>query len=103
MDNDNDNVIKGPFGVIEGDKKEADGEGDSIPENDYVFVNQLDEVFTSHGFLIFTPHHAAIMRDVEGKGAIPVLVMPLPNVKIAQIAEDYDADQEAATLVPELI
>ena len=85
---DNDNII--PFGAIKGGKDETPDE--SIPQNDYVIQTMNGRTYAENGFLIFTPHHAAIMRDVEGKGAIPVLVVPLSNVEAAFV-DDEDEDE----------
>lgn len=80
---EDDNVFK--FGAVKGGKEDDD----SIPTNDYVVVDVDDNEWTAHGFLIFTPHHLAIMRD-EGKGAIPVLVMPILRVKAAGLDDRDD-------------
>lgn len=69
------------FGAVDGGKKEED----SIPENDYVVTDVDDIEYDVNGFLIFTPHHLAIMTD-EGKGAIPALVLPISRVKSAVLA-----------------
>lgn len=73
------NIFK--FGAVDGGKKEED----SIPENDYLVVDVDDIEYDIRGFLIFTPHHLAIMTD-EGKGAIPALVLPISRVKSAVLA-----------------
>ncbi len=78
---DDDNVFK--FGSVKGGKDVDDG----IPTNDYVVVDVDNNEWQAHGFLIFTPHHLAIMRD-DGKGAIPVLVMPIGRVKAAGLDEE---------------
>lgn len=84
---DNDNVV--PFGSR---SRPATLEtGDGFPENNYV-VEDIDDVeYFGTGFLIFTPHHCAIMKDF-GKGAVPVLVVPLHRVKVAEIASDEDTE-----------
>lgn len=86
--NDN-NVFK--FGAINGDKKD---DKDTIPQNDYVVIDVDDIEYDINGFLIFTPHHLAIMSD-EGDGAIPALVLPINRVKTAVLAKlipDDDTD-----------
>lgn len=83
---DDDNIVN--FNQVQGGKA-ADADG--IPENDYVIVDVEGNEFYATGFMIFTPHHLAIMADT-GKGAIPVLVMPLARVKFAEI---YDEDSQA--------
>ena len=80
------NIFK--FGAVAGGKSDAEAE-DKIPHNDYVVIDNDDNEFDINGFLIFTPHHAAIMRDT-GKGAIPVLVVPLNNVQAAFLDDDED-------------
>lgn len=81
MDNTDEptNIFK--FGTVDGGKKEED----IIPENDYIVVDIDDIEYDIKGFLIFTPHHLAIMTD-EGKGAIPALVLPIGRVKSAVLA-----------------
>lgn len=81
------NVFK--FGAVKGGK--ADDEQDSIPQNDYFVVDIDGYEFDINGFLIFTPHHLAIMRD-EGKGAIPALVMPIARVRTAVLAKFIDTE-----------
>jgi hypothetical protein len=93
MDDTEDEVqdtVVVPFRTIQGDKAETPPEAETaIPENDYVITTMNGQTYSENGFLIFTPHHAAIMRE-SGKGAIPVLVVPLLNVEAAFI----DADDE---------
>lgn len=89
MDDEQDptNVFK--FGTFKGGKETE--ESDVIPQSDY-FVKDIDDnEFDVNGFLIFTPHHLAIMRD-EGQGAVPALVMPINRVKIAILASFLDDD-----------
>lgn len=84
---DNDNVV--PFGSRS--RPATPETGDGFPENNYV-VEDIDDVeYFGTGFLIFTPHHCAIMKDF-GKGAVPVLVVPLHRVKVAEIASDEDTE-----------
>jgi len=86
-DNENtgENVFK--FGAITGGKdNEAE---DTIPQNDYFVVDVDDIEYDINGFLIFTPHHLAIMRD-EGKGAVPALVLTIARVKTAVLSKFVD-------------
>lgn len=85
MDDDN-NVFK--FGAVKGGKDTTE-EKTEIPVNDYVILDIDDHEFYATGFLIFTPHHLAIMRD-NGAGAIPVMVMPIGRVKAAEIFDEED-------------
>lgn len=82
-----DNVFR--FGQIKGGKDGGGPEEEEpgIPVNDYVISDVDGEEFYATGFLIFTSHHLAIMRD-DGKGAIPVLVLPINRVKAAEIYEE---------------
>lgn len=92
MDDDNEqpNVFK--FGAITGGKSEDEqAPEDKIPHNDYVVVDNEDNEFDINGFLIFTPHHLAIMQDV-GQGAVPALVLPIARVKFAGLASVLDSD-----------
>lgn len=66
-------------------------EEEKLPQNDYCLTNLQDEDYFAHGFLIFTTHHVAVMRD-DGKGAIPVLIMPLSNFRVAEIVEESEED-----------
>lgn len=79
---DDDNVFR--FGAVKGGK---DDKNESIPENNYVVTDIDNEEFYETGFLIFTPHHLAIMRDM-GKGPVPALVLPIVRVKAAEIADE---------------
>ena len=83
------NIFK--FGAVKGGKEVE--EDNSIPENDYIVIDIEDNELESSGFLIFTPHHLAIMRD-NGKGAVPVLCLPIGRVKAAVLASDLDDQYE---------
>ncbi len=85
-DDENNNVFK--FGAVDGGKKEED----KIPQNDYVVVDIDGIEYDVNGFLIFTPHHLAIMTD-EGHGAIPALVLPISRVKTAVLASVIDDEE----------
>lgn len=90
MNDDTDeptNIFK--FGAVDGGKKEEV----AIPQNDYVVVDIDGIEYDVNGFLIFTPHHLAIMTD-EGQGAIPALVLPISRVKTAVLASIIDVDEE---------
>lgn len=82
-----DNVFQ--FGAVPGGK--GDDEDKSIPINDYVVIDVDGNEFYATGFMIFTPHHCAIMRD-SGKGAIPLLVVPLNRVAAAEVYEETDEE-----------
>jgi hypothetical protein len=79
-----DNVI--PFGSVKGGKDE-----DTVPEHDYEIIDQDGGVHKAKGFMIFTPHHIAIMRALD-EGALPVVVLPLTFVKFAKIDEGMQHD-----------
>lgn len=81
----NDNVLQ--FGQPRA--KTPTETGDSFPENNYVVVDIEGEEFYGSGFLIFTPHHCAIMKDF-GQGAVPILVVPLVRVKLAEMVADEE-------------
>lgn len=86
-DDENNNIVK--FGTVQGGK--AQTEDESIPVNEYVIVTRTDDGGTeehyAEGFLLFTSQHIAVMRDT-GAGALPVLVVPLTQVLLAQLVED---------------
>lgn len=85
---DDDNIFR--LGAIPGGKGDKD---DSIPENDYIVVDIDDEQYAATGFLVFTPHHLAIMRDAK-KGVVPVLVLPIARVKSAEIFEEDEEEDD---------
>lgn len=60
---------------------------ESVPVYDYFIVDTDGNEHFASGFLLFTSQHIAIMRDTD-KGALPVFVIPLSNVKFAELAED---------------
>lgn len=82
---DNDNIV--PFGQVKGGKD--DGNETKLPENEYRIVDNNGHEYYAYGFLVFTTQHVAVMRD-NGKGAIPVIVMPLSNVWVAEMVDDED-------------
>ncbi len=88
MDDDDQptNIFK--FGALDGGKKEDD----AIPQNDYVVVDIHENEYEVNGFLIFTPHHLAIMSDF-GTGPVPALVLPIGNVKVAVLAAVLDENE----------
>lgn len=87
--NNNDNVFR--LGAVQGGK-----DTDSIPEDNYVVTDIDGMEFYATGFMIFTPHHLAIMKD-EGRGAIPVLVVPIGRVRAAELSEEVDDDEAEVT------
>lgn len=76
----NDNIIS----LVPTDAKQI------TPENDYVICTVDGDELYGTGFLVFTSHHIAVMRDIE-QGALPVLVVPLDKVKFAEIVENEEA------------
>jgi hypothetical protein len=86
---DDENVFR--FGEIKGGKTEAKDEG--IPVDNYRIIDIDNEEWTATGFLVFTPHHLAVMRD-DGKGAIPIIVLPLHRVKAGGLVSDEDETEE---------
>lgn len=66
----------------------------TVPTNTYAIEDVDGNEYLYEGFLIFTVQHVAVMRN-EGDGAIPVFVMPLHRLKIAEIVEDGDEDTQA--------
>lgn len=90
-DINNGNVFR--FGTVTGGKTDTPSVEDGIPINDYIIHCTDGDDYYARGFLIFTPHHLAIMRD-EGKGAIPVLVLPISKVHAAELYEDNGEEDE---------
>jgi hypothetical protein len=82
MDDDKNNI----FSLVNGGKS-LDTDDQELPNYSYVIVDREGEEFYASGFMIFTSQHVAIMRDT-GKGAIPVIVMPLERLHIAELVED---------------
>jgi hypothetical protein len=64
-----------------------------IPVSDYCITDTNGEEFYASGFLLFTSHHVAVMRDT-GAGALPVFVMPLGLVHVAEIMEDDEQTED---------
>lgn len=82
----NDNV----FNLVPGTKGEDDSK---LPVNRYYITNIDGQEYPAEGFLIFTSQHVAVMRDF-GDGAIPVLVMPLSQLKVTELVEDDNEDDD---------
>jgi hypothetical protein len=74
----NDNIVS----LVPGSKEQ------SIPESPYVIVDNEDIEHYGNGFLIFTSHHIAIMKELPGLGALPIALVPIGNVKYAERLED---------------
>lgn len=85
-----DNVFR--FGSLDGGKSgpTAPPAEDGIPEFSYVVTDIDHNDFYADGFLIFTPHHLAIMSEIDGRGAVPVLVLPINRVIAAELVEDEE-------------
>lgn len=83
----NDNV----FGIVQGGKGEA--EDQKFPVNVYAIMDQDHTEHLHSGFMIFTSQHLAVMRD-DGHGAIPIFVIPLQNVKYAEVLEEEEEQEE---------
>lgn len=71
--------------------KSGDGE-DRLPQNNYLIIDVDGYEYEGVGFVIFTTHHVAIMRD-DGKGAVPVVVVPLGRVRCCEIIDDEVEDE----------
>jgi len=82
---DDDNIFQ--FGAIAGGKDDEP----KFPSNDYVIIDIEDHEWYATGFLLFTPHHLAIMKTTSF-GGIPSLVLPIGRVKAAELAEDGQED-----------
>lgn len=82
---DDDNI----FSIHQGGK--AANEEETLPQNDYYITDVDDEDYFGTGFCIFTTHHVAIMKDT-GKGAIPVVVIPLLRIKSVELVEDDEVE-----------
>ena len=67
-------------------------EEDIAPMYDYIVVVKDGNEHFAPGFLLFTSQHIAIMRETP-KGALPILVIPLSEVKIAELVEDDEFDE----------
>ena len=89
MDNE-DNVFK--FPVVQVGPEETDV-NTKFPVNDYMIVTVDNDEYYATGFLIFTPHHIAIMKQTPA-GAIPALLLPLSSVKSAELYEDSEFDPD---------
>lgn len=61
-----------------------------LPQNAYSIIDIDGNEHFAEGFLVFTSQHIAIMRDTGGGNGLPVLVMPLDQVRIAELLEDDD-------------
>lgn len=79
----NDNVI--PFKVADKEPK--------LPNNDYLVVDINNEEFDVNGFLVFTTHHIAVMKEVDGN-SIPSFVLPLHRLDHVELIDDEGVDTE---------
>lgn len=76
------------------------GNGDQLVEEapkvtTYAIETVDGDVFINDGFCIFTAQHVAIMRELGDNASIPVLVIPLSQVKVLQLLEDeFDEESE---------
>ena len=76
----NDNIIS-----FQGGKKDEK----TLPSAKYCITTMQNEEVYGEGFLVFTTHHVAIMRDT-GEGAVPTIIVPLVNVNFAEIIDDEE-------------
>lgn len=56
--------------------------------NEYRIIDVGGNEHYADGFLIFTSQHVAVMQDGPDGAALPVLVMPLTEVRRAELVED---------------
>jgi len=85
---DDDNIFH--LGTINGGKgKEEEAK---FPSNHYVITDIEDVEWFAEGFLIFTPHHVAIMKTTE-LGAVPDIVIPIGRVKAAQMCDELEEEE----------
>lgn len=83
------------FTMVPGGKQPPETEEPKLPHNEYCIVTTDGDEFVGTGFLIFTTHHIAIMQD-DGKGAIPIILLPLASLKVAGLSEivEYNGSGE---------
>lgn len=79
------------FNIVQGGKTGETPE-QSLPEADYEITLLSGNRYYARGFLIFTTHHVAVMRDVAGLGAVPVLIVPLANLEAAEAMDDDEEE-----------
>lgn len=91
-DDNEDNIVK--FGAIQGGKTETPAKEDDLPQNTYAITDVDGVTVFCDGFLVFTSHHIAVMKDLGDKGAIPAMVFPLSMVKCAELVEPGEDDTE---------
>lgn len=77
------------FSLHQGGKPANDEE--RLPQNDYCITDLDHDEYFGTGFVIFTTHHVAIMKD-DGKGAIPLVVIPLGRVRAVEIVNDDETE-----------
>jgi hypothetical protein len=77
------------FSLHQGGKAANDEE--RLPQNEYVITDCDGDEYYGNGFVIFTTHHVAIMKD-DGKGAIPVIVIPLGRVKACEAVVESEPE-----------
>jgi hypothetical protein len=82
---DNDNI----FQLIS--KTPETAEPDEPLDFDYVIIDRQGNEHYHSGFLLFTSQHIAVMRETP-KGALPVFVIPLDQVYLAELIEDDEEE-----------
>jgi hypothetical protein len=89
-DMDNGNIFRPT--IFAGGKEHTESEEPhtQFPSNDYVITDMQGFEWYATGFLIFTSHHVAIMKSTGEGTAIPALIIPIGNVKAAELVEDED-------------
>ena len=92
------NELRNRFRTIDGGAPTApsptEPEEKKISEHTYAILDINGQEWLTSGFLIFTSHHVAIMRETD-EGAVPVFVMPLDRVCVAEMVPESELEEAA--------
>jgi hypothetical protein len=87
MNDDNNNIIqlvsKSTNTTVEADM--------ATPVHDYAIYDIGGLTHLATGFLLFTSHHVAVMRETP-HGALPVFMLPLTELRFVKLTENNEED-----------
>lgn len=100
MNDNTEDTTENVFRLVTGGKPEEGPQPGvaSIPQNTYAIIDREGNDYYAEGFALFTSQHIAIMRDTGG-GAIPILIMPLDQVRIVELVEDDEVFEQEGLLL----
>jgi hypothetical protein len=88
MNDETETNVKSLFRVVEGNTPPVEA---TERTTTYAIMTTDNVEYVREGFLIFTAQHVAVMRELSDNNSIPILVLPLNQVKVVDLIEDDES------------